>query len=46
MNLLFMKKLLFFFTVLNFVAVAAYVQKTPTGNPADFKVKIYLHSVS
>lgn len=41
-----MKKLsLFFLSVLifNFWAVA---QKTPSGNPADFKVKTCLHSVS
>lgn len=41
-----MKKILislFAFTVL---ASATYGQKTPTGNPKDFKVKTCLHSVS
>jgi len=29
-----------------FSTVSSYAQKTPTGNPADFKVKTCLHSVS
>ncbi len=41
-----MKKGLAIFTALIFAASAADAQKTPTGNPADFKVKTCLHSVS
>jgi len=40
-----MKKLLFFCSILIFVAFAVNGQKTPTGNPADFKVKTCLHSI-
>jgi len=40
-----MKKLLFFCSILIFAAVAVSGQKTPTGNPADFKVKTCLHSI-
>lgn len=28
-----------------FIAISAFGQKTPTGNPADFKVKTCLHSI-
>jgi sugar phosphate isomerase/epimerase len=40
-----MKKLLFTFIILIFMAVSVIGQKTPTGNPADFKVKTCLHSI-
>jgi sugar phosphate isomerase/epimerase len=38
-----MNKLVSFFILLTFTAKS---QKTPTGNPADFKIKTCLHSVS
>jgi len=41
-----MNKVLFPCVVLIFITTAVYAQKTPTGNPADFKVKTCLHSVS
>jgi len=40
-----MKKLLLSFTILIFIVTAVNGQKTPTGNPADFKVKTCLHSI-
>lgn len=40
-----MKKLLFTCIVLIFMVAAVNGQKTPTGNPADFKVKTCLHSI-
>jgi sugar phosphate isomerase/epimerase len=40
-----MKKLLSFFTLLIFMVSSSTGQKTPTGNPADFKVKTCLHSI-
>jgi sugar phosphate isomerase/epimerase len=39
-----MKKLMLTLFIVLF-AVTAYSQKTPTGNPADFKVKTCLHSI-
>lgn len=41
-----MNKLTLSFILLIFIAVTATGQKTPTGNPKDFKVKTCLHSVS
>ena len=41
-----MKKLIVTCSSLLIVAFTAYGQKIPTGNPADFKVKTCLHSVS
>lgn len=32
--------------ILSFTTVVVYSQKLPTGNPADFKIKTCLHSVS
>ena len=40
-----MKKISSTLLILVFLASAAYTQKTPTGNPADFKVKTCLHSI-
>lgn len=40
-----MKKLILFFTLITILAVTINGQKTPTGNPADFKVKTCLHSI-
>ncbi|MCK4922377.1 MAG: sugar phosphate isomerase/epimerase [Bacteroidales bacterium] len=40
-----MKKLLFLCMVLFFMIPMVNGQKTPTGNPADFKVKTCLHSI-
>ena len=41
-----MKKLILFFISLIITAVTANGQKTPTGDPKDFKIKTCLHSVS
>ncbi len=41
-----MKRLIFTVLSLQMLAFPAISQKTPTGNPADFKVKTCLHSVS
>lgn len=41
-----MKKLSLSFIVFIFLAITANGQKTPTGNPKDFKIKTCLHSVS
>ena len=41
-----MKKLIFSFLIALFSSVLMFAQKLPTGNPADFKVKTCLHSVS
>jgi sugar phosphate isomerase/epimerase len=41
-----MNKLTFSFTLLILTAVTVNAQKTPTGDPKDFKVKTCLHSVS
>jgi sugar phosphate isomerase/epimerase len=41
-----MKRLAILLTIITFLAVNASAQKLPTGNPADFKVKTCLHSVS
>lgn len=41
-----MKKLSFLLTLLYILTFQSYSQKTPTGNPKDFKVKTCLHSVS
>jgi sugar phosphate isomerase/epimerase len=41
-----MKRLPSVLTFLYILTIAAYGQKLPTGNPADFKVKTCLHSVS
>lgn len=41
-----MNKLTLSLILLIFIAVTAIGQKTPTGNPKDFKVKTCLHSVS
>jgi sugar phosphate isomerase/epimerase len=41
-----MKRLLIFSSFLFFSILNAFGQKIPTGNPADFKVKTCLHSVS
>jgi len=41
-----MKKLLFLFIVLTFLSALTIGQKTPSGNPEDFKIKTCLHSVS
>src|SRR5210317_527942 len=40
-----MKKLLFTSVVILFTITMVRGQKTPTGNPADFKVKTCLHSI-
>jgi sugar phosphate isomerase/epimerase len=40
-----MKKLLLNLIILIFLISSAEGQKTPTGNPADFKVKTCLHSI-
>ena len=40
-----MKKLIFSLVVLIFTVSTVNGQKTPTGNPADFKVKTCLHSI-
>jgi len=40
------KSCLILMLVLSFVSPAAFAQKTPTGNPKDFKVRTCLHSVS
>ncbi len=41
-----MKKLIFWICSFSMFCLSAPAQKTPTGNPADFKVKTCLHSVS
>ena len=41
-----MKKLIISFTCLFFIVFNSLGQKTPSGNPADFKVRTCLHSVS
>jgi len=41
-----MKKCLLMLVLGFFLAIPAVAQKTPTGNPKDFKVKTCLHSVS
>jgi len=41
-----MKKLIITFSSLLLIGNTAFCQKVPTGNPADFKVKTCLHSVS
>ena len=41
-----MKKLCIILTIYSLVAVVVNGQKSPTGNPADFRVKTCLHSVS
>lgn len=41
-----MKKLLLIITAISLFGFATMAQKTPTGNPSDFKVKTCLHSVS
>ncbi len=41
-----MKKLVSLFLVASISSLMTFAQKLPTGNPADFKVKTCLHSVS
>lgn len=41
-----MKKLIISLSSLFLIVFTSFGQKTPTGNPADFKVKTCLHSVS
>lgn len=41
-----MKRTTILLTIIALIAVVAKGQKLPTGNPADFKVKTCLHSVS
>ena len=41
-----MKNFFSLITVFLIISVSSFGQKTPTGNPADFKVKTCLHSVS
>ena len=41
-----MKKLILIFFVTLLGSISSFAQKLPTGNPADFKVKTCLHSVS
>ena len=41
-----MKKAISILAAIGFTIIAANAQKLPTGNPADFKVKTCLHSVS
>ena len=41
-----MKSLALFVLGLTLFSVELNAQKTPTGNPADFKVKTCLHSIS
>jgi len=41
-----MKKLIISFSCLFFIVFNSLGQKTPSGNPADFKVRTCLHSVS
>lgn len=41
-----MRNIILAFTALFLYTTSANAQKTPTGNPADFKVKTCLHSVS
>jgi sugar phosphate isomerase/epimerase len=41
-----MKKLITSLSSLFLIIITAFSQKAPTGNPADFKVKTCLHSVS
>ncbi len=40
-----MKKILLSIAVVIFLVSGSFGQKTPTGNPADFKVKTCLHSI-
>src|SRR5450759_3125954 len=40
-----MKKLLFTCLVLSYMLASVIGQKTPTGNPADWKVKTCVHSI-
>jgi sugar phosphate isomerase/epimerase len=41
-----MKKLIFIFSIGLLSSILTFAQNLPTGNPADFKVKTCLHSVS
>jgi sugar phosphate isomerase/epimerase len=41
-----MRKTIFLYFLILITAVSVHGQKAPTGNPADFKVKTCLHSVS
>jgi sugar phosphate isomerase/epimerase len=41
-----MKKIILLTSAIILIVLTAQSQKTPTGNPADFKVKTCLHSVS
>jgi sugar phosphate isomerase/epimerase len=41
-----MKKAISILAAFGFAIITAHAQKLPTGNPADFKVKTCLHSVS
>ena len=41
-----MKKNILLISVILVLSISSQAQKTPTGNPADFKVKTCLHSVS
>ncbi|MBW6536410.1 MAG: sugar phosphate isomerase/epimerase [Mariniphaga sp.] len=41
-----MKQITFFLSAILILSSISKAQKTPTGNPADFKVKTCLHSVS
>ncbi|NOR73961.1 MAG: TIM barrel protein [Draconibacterium sp.] len=41
-----MKKLILLISIFLIISISSKAQKTPTGNPADFKVKTCLHSVS
>ena len=41
-----MKKIILLTLITQLLTVSGYSQKTPSGNPADFKVKTCLHSVS
>lgn len=40
-----MKKYFLSLTIFVLIAITVYGQKTPTGNPVDFKVKTALHSI-
>ncbi|MCK5730481.1 MAG: sugar phosphate isomerase/epimerase [Draconibacterium sp.] len=41
-----MKNLILLISIFLIISISSKAQKTPTGNPADFKVKTCLHSVS
>lgn len=41
-----MNRSIIFFSCLFFTVINSHAQKTPSGNPADFRIKTCLHSVS